>query len=223
MLDAWGGFSEQLTLHAVLLAPIGPASLHISVAHSLYARHWPKSRETLSYARAAMPRPPPLPPPARVLDGPLPGPPPSAKCGGIASNPVRQPVSIAGSDDISAGPVRWRWLHVRSGAQLQPHWKANVDHCYTVWAAPGSKEEVRGVHCGGFIAWQALEARFPCPWYEKGVWVRRFANLDTAVAAFFDPQEVSPRVNVEIDRRVCPIEYWASRDNGESSTEIRWT
>ena len=171
--------------------------------------------------QAIMPGPPP--PPPRKLNDRLPGPPPSAKCGGIASDPVHQPVSIAGSNDISAGPVRWRWLHVRPGVQLQPDWKANVDHCYTVWDAPGSSEWLRGVHCGGFIAWQALEARFPPRWYEKGVMVRRFESLDTAVAAFFDPKAVCARVNSEIDRRVCSIEYWTSRDNGGSCTEVRWT
>ena len=165
-----------------------------------------------------MPLPPP--PPARVLNGTLPGPPPPPKCGGIASDQARQPVSIVVSNEVSADPVRWRWLQVRSGGQLQPHWKANVDHCYTVWSAPGSMEEVRGVHCGGLRAWQALEARFPPRWYDSGVCVRRFESLEAAVAAFFDPQAVSPRVNLEIDRRSCWIYYWTQTDSGELRTEV---
>ena len=165
----------------------------------------------------------PPPPPARKLHGLLPAAPSSPKPGVIAADQDRQALSTLVSDEALADPVRVRWLQIRFGGQVQPNWKAGVDECYTVWFSPGSVEDLRGVHCGGYRAWQALELRLPPRWYDSGVCVRRFESLEAAVAAFFDPQAVSPRVNLEIDRRSCWIYYWTKTDSGELRTEVLYT
>ena len=149
---------------------------------------------------------PPLPAP-RLL-GPLPPPPLFPPPADPELEEAGQPGPSEAVAEAEGEPVRVRWLQIAAGTELQATWTAGVDHCYTVWSAPGSLEDLRGVHCGGFRAWQALESRFPDRWYEGRVCVRRFNSLERAVASYFDPDAIPRRVRFEFELRCCWVYFW---------------
>ena len=73
-------------------------------------------------------------------------------------------------------------------------------HCYAVWKAPGSTEDLVGVHRGGLVAWHAIAARLAGKRYFSGRdRLRKFPSLEAAVDGFLaerDAHGVSSVVRV---------------------------